>query len=252
MAESKKGKADAEQEKAVAEGDLAATSKTLSEDMKTLGGLHQECMTKATDFEAETKSRGEELKALAQAKKIIGEATQGAEGLTYDLAQTSFLQISVHSSQISTRQESANFEAVTLLRNLARKMHSDAIGQLASRVSSLLHMRSGSTDVFAKVKGLIADMIERLLKEAEEDASHKAYCDKEMAETKTKKEDLTADLDKVSTKIDQMSAQSAKLKEEIAILQKELADLAKSQAEMDKIRQEEHEAYVTNKAEMEQ
>merc|ERR1719364_421802 len=33
---------------------------------------------------------------------------------------------------------------------------------------------------------------------------------------------------------------------------KELADLAKMQAEMDKLREEEHAAYVTNKAEMEQ
>jgi len=254
MAESKKGKADAEQEKAVAEGDLATTSKTLAEDMKTLGGLHQECMTKATDFEAETKSRGEELKALAQAKKIIAEATQGAEGLTYDLAQTSFLQISV-ASQIATRQDLANFEAVTLLRNLARKMHSDALAQLASRVSSLLHMSSGVAsrdDVFAKVKGLIADMIERLLKEAEADASQKAYCDKEIGESKTKKEELETDLDKINTKLDEMSAKSAKLKEEVATLQKELAELAKSQAEMDKIRQDEHDVYVRDKAEMEE
>merc|ERR1719356_124324 len=48
-----------------------------------------------------------------------------------------------------------------------------------------------------------------------------------------------------------MSARSAQLKEEVAALQKALADLAASQAEMDKIRQQEHEDFVTNKAEME-
>merc|ERR1719393_771512 len=95
-------------------------------------------------------------------------------------------------------------------------------------------------------------MIEKLLKEAEEEAGHKAYCDKEMGETKAKKEELTTEIEELTTKIDKMTADSAKLKEEVAILSKELADLAKSQAEMDKLRVEENTAYVTNKAEMEE
>jgi len=91
-----------------------------------------------------------------------------------------------------------------------------------------------------------------LLKEAEAEASHKAYCDEEMAETKAKKEDLSDEIEKLTAKIDKWSAESKKLKEEVATLQKELADLEKSQAEMDKIRGEENAEYKTNKEEMEQ
>jgi len=107
-------------------------------------------------------------------------------------------------------------------------------------------------DPFAKVKGLIADMIERLLKEAEQDAAHKGYCDKEMSETETKKADLTDEIEKLTTKIDGMKAESAMLKEQVATLSKELAELAEAQAMMDKIRGEEKAAFATNKAEMEE
>merc|ERR1719298_55242 len=113
-------------------------------------------------------------------------------------------------------------------------------------------MQSGSSagDPFAKVKGLIQSMIEKLLKEAEEDATEKAFCDKEMAETEAKQTEKEAAIEKLSTEIDSMSSKSAKLKEEVATLQKELASLAKAQAEMDKLRAEEKAAFDKNSAEM--
>merc|ERR1719387_3505938 len=107
-------------------------------------------------------------------------------------------------------------------------------------------------DPFAKVKELIKDLIERLLKEGEAEAKHKAFCDKEMAESKEKKEDKEDEIAKLTAAIDRMTARSAQLKDEVAKLQKELAELAATQAEMDKIRQEELEIYTTNRPEMEE
>jgi len=237
MDEAKKSKSESAESKATAEGDLDVTTTDLNNDIKELADLHHNCMTKANDFEAETKSRAEELKALATAKKIIIEATS--------LAQTSFL-------QISTRADLVNYEAVRYVHDLARKQHSTLLSQLASRLSSTVKFSTGSqADVFAKIKGLISDMVEKLEAEAEADATEKAYCDKELGESNAKKDDKTAEIEKLTAKIDSMSSQSKQLKGEIATLQEELGELTKSQAEMDKLRAEEKALFEANSAETE-
>jgi len=146
----------------------------------------------------------------------------------------------------------ANFEAVRLVRDLARKDHSPALALLADRMAAAMRTtRQGSSDPFGKVRDLIRNMIEKLESEAGADATEKAWCDKELAETNQKKTDKTAEIEKLSTKIDSMSARSAQLKEEIAQLQAGLAKLASSQVKMNEMRTSEHEAFVGNKADME-
>merc|ERR1719281_1803672 len=241
MDEAKQSKSASAEAKATAEGDLDVTSKDLAEDIKALADLHHNCMTKASDFEAETKSRGEELKALATAKKIIKETTGGAADQSYGLDQESFLQMPEGESR-----------AVRFVRQLAKHQKSAALAQLASRMASTIRFSNGNqADIFAKVKGLIRDMIEKLEAEAEADATKKAYCDKELAETNQKKADKTAEIEKLTAKIEQQAAQAAKLTEEIATLESELAELVKEQAGMDKIRAEEKAAWEVNSAEME-
>merc|ERR1719335_2081776 len=95
-------------------------------------------------------------------------------------------------------------------------------------------------------------MIAKLMKEAAAEASHKAYCDEEMSKTKAKKDELTADIEKLTSKIDSASARSAALKEDVKELQKELAELAETQAEMDKVREDTHAAFVQAKTDLEE
>jgi len=243
LAEAKRGIAAAGEKKAKAEGDLGATAKDLDEDIKALGELHTNCMSKAEEFEAETKSRGEELKAIADAKKVLNDTTSAAAGATYE----SFVQL-----RSGAEEEDGHFQAVRLVRALAKKNKAPALAQLAGRMASLLRDGGRSKDdVFAKVKGLIAGMIEKLEKEAQADASHKAYCDKELKYAGEKKDKRVSEIEKLATQIDADSAKSAQLKEEVATLQKELLEITASQAKLDQIRNQEKEDYKEIKADLE-
>jgi hypothetical protein len=252
MAEAKTNLAESQEAKSVAEGDLEATSKDLKGDLGAKRSLHHDCMTAAQEYQAATTSRGEELKALAEAKKVIQETTGGAAGQTYGLNQMSFLQMSSR-AKLRSGSDLAKFEAVRYVRSLAARYKNMALAQLASRMNSALRLGSASgQDPFAKVKGLITDMLSQLESEAEDEASEKAYCDKEMSESAAKKDDTSTEVESLSTKIKQKSAASAKLKEEVATLQNELAGITSSMAKATQLRQEEKATFEKNKPVMEQ
>merc|ERR550525_618696 len=190
-------------------------------------------------------ARVEELKVIAEAKKILLETTSGGVDQTY-----SFLQVAV--SKLKTRADLAHAEVVVLVKRLAREHHSAALAQLASRVAAVLQYGAqNGEDPFVKVKGLIQDMIAQLEEEAAAEAQEKAYCDEQLAKTKAKKEELDDDIEKLTVKINQATSKSAKLKEEVQELESELAALTKLQAEMDKIRQETHADFVKARDELE-
>lgn len=241
MSEEKADKAEAAGDKAQAESDLAVCVKALAEDKKSLADTEADAETTTADHEASVNGTAAELSAIKEAKTVLLEKTGGAEAQEY-----SFLQVR---SGMSTRVDLANAEVVSLIKKLAKTHHSKALAQLASRVSAVIRYGSSSgDDPFAKVKGLITEMIERLQAEAGAEATEKAYCDENMAATATKKGELNADIEKLTVKIDQDASASAKLKEEVTELESELATLAKEQAEMDTLRSERNAAYLKAKA----
>merc|ERR1719506_2317798 len=210
--ESKKAKAMAEEEKAAADGELERVTKEVADDEKKLKDLQHECMTKAESHELEQKERAGELDALATAKKILKEKTGGAAERAY-----SFIQLSMPSEpRVHTREHEVKDRIVNLLQSLAQKTNVQALNQLAMRIRSQLLV---GADPFAKVKGMIQEMIEKLVAEAKKEAGHKAFCDKEMGETKAKRDAKQDDVDDLITKIDQATSKIAKLKESISALE---------------------------------
>jgi len=251
MNEAKGSKHDAAGTKVTAEGDLTVTEANLEDAEKVLKNMKSDCATKAADHESTLANRADELKAIAEAQKVLMEMTGGAQGETYSAA--SFLQLAGGQEQkLTTSSDLTGFEVVNLVRKMAREQKSAELAQLAQRISSA--MKGGATegqDPFVKVRSLISDMIARLEKEAGAEAQHKAYCDKEYSATKQKLGELKYDIEKYSSKIDKSKATSALLKDEVATLQSEIAEITKVQAEADKLRQKENKIYVQAKADLE-
>merc|ERR1719502_864116 len=108
------------------------------------------------------------------------------------------------------------------------------------------------SDPFGKVRRLIGSMISKLEAEAGAEATKKAHCDKELAESQTSKGTKEDAIEKLTTKVDGMAAATKKLKGEVLQLQKDLAALARTQAEMDQLRAAEKADYEKNRLQMEQ
>jgi len=126
-------------------------------------------------------------------------------------------------------------KVVTILKNLGKTTHSFAFAQLANMATS---------DPFVKIRGLIEDMIAKLLKEAEEEATQKAFCDAEMGKSKKSQDEKTMTLDKLQARIDGASSTISENTEAIKTLEAEVATIDKAQAEATAIRTKEHEEYL--------
>jgi len=244
LTKSKTEKAALSESKATAEGDLAMTVKSLEEDIATKASTETKCAEVAADHATSMEGRKAELAAIAAATKVLSETTAGAVSQTYSFVQ--------ESSQVRSHAALANAEIVNLVKKLAKQHHSSALAQLASQIATVFRYGiQGGQDPFAKVKGLISDLIAKLQAEAGAEATEKAFCDEETAKTDTKKSELNSELASLTSKIDTASAKSAKLKEQVKALQADLAEMESSQAEATKIRQETNAAYVTAKKDLE-
>mmetsp|Transcript_74135 Transcript_74135/g.197654 ORF Transcript_74135/g.197654 Transcript_74135/m.197654 type:complete len:609 (-) Transcript_74135:32-1858(-) len=231
LGKAKQGKAANEEVLATAQGDLSNTQKELAEDTKALNEAHDSCEEKANDWNVGMQERAHEVDAIEQAIKIIQEKTGGATGQAYGLIQTGD----------KLGKKNNLMDTVQAIFQVGKQNSDRQIAMLAVRVRAAA---AASADPFAKVKGLISEMIDRLEKDAAAEASQKAFCDKEYAKSKAKKQETESSIESLSAKINRAEARVAKLKREIATLTDELSTIAADQSEATKLRQEQHAAFL--------
>merc|ERR1719395_216040 len=202
-----------------ATAEKAGTEKTLAADTKYLSELRTSCSKKAEEWEQRQKDAGEEMAAIAKAKEIL---TEGVKV---------FLQVK---STLDDDDSNVRNQVAAILKKVAKKTPAFALNQLVSAAKS---------DTFGKIKGLIESMIDRLEKEAAEEADAKAFCDTETSKSKAKQADLTAKLDMHAVRIEKATAGIDQLKVQIKSLQEAMAAMDAAEAEATALRQKEHAEY---------
>jgi hypothetical protein len=227
--EKQKLKASKLQAKADSEGSLLDTTTTRDDDSKYLQDLVATCEQKAADFADRQKLRAEELVAIGKAIEIIsGEAVSGAseKHLPQLLQQKQTALAQLRADNTSPAQQ----RVAAYLRTQSKVINSRLLAALAVRVDA---------DPFKKIKKMIKDLITKLLEEANEEATHKGWCDVELGtnkQTRTEKTELVVTL---TAEIDELTSSVAKLSEEITELTQAVGELDAAVAKATNIRMEE-------------
>jgi len=211
--------------------ELAATITMKAEDEKTLAEMEVECEEKKMSFSEKQQLRTEEIDAIGQAVKILESGdVSGNAGKHLSLVQTG-----ASFAQLRSQTQGVRGHVRDFLESEGRRLHSHGLALLAQKLQA---------DPFGKVKKMIDEMITRLLDEANEDAQHEGFCDKEIGKSKVTRNKLSEDIDGLDAAVEDGKATIMMLTEEVATLTQEVADLEASVAEATKIRSQEK---ATNK-----
>merc|ERR1719421_2669505 len=196
LAAAQKDRAKTTDKIAVANQDLTETNAILNDDRVYLKDLTSKCETKAKEWDQRSAMRADELAAITQALAVLestvatkaGATGAGGRGKASAPVTTALTEDSeddddddVSFVQLKKARRAVNVDSdeqtgmrellVALLKAQGLKLKSPALSTLAMKVQA---------DPFVKIKGLIQELIERLLQEEADEADKKGWCDKEI------------------------------------------------------------------------
>ena len=234
---------------ATANEDLTATNAVLNDDRVYLKALTEKCEAKAKQWDQRSAMRADELAALTQALAVLEstvaeKAKASGEG-GRSLAQVeddddddvvSFVQAEVRKAvatkgflQTRSVDDVIRDRLVSLLKTAGSRLKSPVLSNLAMKVSE---------DPFKKIKGLIQELIERLLQEEADEADKKGFCDKEIAAATKDRDyrlrdvgDLHTEIEGLNARQDELTATKAELEAALAELNADLTNQTDARAE---------------------
>jgi len=213
--------------------DLSDTQETLAQDQKFLAELEKGCATKAAEWEERSKTRSEELVALAETIKVLND--DDALELfkkTLPSASASLVQVQQGSTAVRTQAMAVLSSAKTAAASRDRP----ALEMLMLALSGKAHSSGG----FEKVVKMIDDLVHLLGKEQTEDDDKKEYCALQFDAAEDKKKAWDRSVAGEEASIAGAKETVATLTQEIAALEAGIRALDKSVADATAQRKDEH------------
>jgi len=198
--------ANTDEKNAQSKEDLEDTENSLAADTAFLANLKERCQNMDQEYEERTKTRQMEIGAVSKALAFL------SSDEAHDLFTRTFNPALLQVQSVSRRDAIAE-----VLTKAAKKSQDPRLSNLA--VSARL-------DAFTKVKKSIQDMVDKLIKESEDEIKHKDFCVEEInnneRDTEMKerdRDDLVAKIDDLTSSIDALARAIEGLKAEVAEMQ---------------------------------
>merc|ERR1712086_738669 len=186
-----------------------------------------------------TQQRADELTALSQALTILSDRVSIADTSVNERAMLAqikpvvavaapanasfaFVQIAevVNGQSVAEMKVS---RVIDMLRSESSRLHSTILSSAAANLPRFNN--DAKYDPFVKVKELIQSLVERLLKEATEEATKKGFCDEELGKAEQDRDYRLADVQTLSAELASLEAKEDELTLEISDLTTGIAGL---------------------------
>merc|ERR1740133_299767 len=198
--------ATADEKNAQSKENLEDTRNTLAADTAFLADLKDRCQNMDQEYEERTKTRQMEIQAVGKALAFL------SSDEAHDLFTRTFNFIQAK----STTQSHRRAQVSKVLHQMSQKFQDPRLSTLA--VSARL-------DAFTKVKKSIQDMVDKLIKEKEDEIKHKDFCIEELNNNERDTEMKESDRADLEAKIEDLAMQIDTLAKAIEVLKADVAEL---------------------------
>lgn len=230
---------------------------TLADAQLYLKDLTKQCELKAREWDQRSSMRNGEVEALSAAlellegkvkekdtaankrallsKKMLLKRPAVVSDMSDDDVDLSFVQVAASEKTVAKVNHLARQHQSRILQKLVTKansMKADALAEFGQRMMA---------NPFGKVKKLIAQLIERLLQESADEASHKGWCDSSLMKARKERGYRQADAEKLNNELESNEATRDQNELDVENLTKELEELNKALDEATSNRAEEKE-----------